>query len=89
MDGKDDGTPTIVYATVNLIEAEQVRGLLEARGVLARVLDGNFVSMQPWLSGWAGGIKVVVPAGQVEEARAVLDDAGFGRGDHRTWPRLR
>jgi hypothetical protein len=67
----------IVFTTTRLLEAEQIRSLLEARGFLARVLDGNVVSMKPWLSGWAGGIKVVVPADQVEDARAVLADAGL------------
>jgi hypothetical protein len=76
-DEEDAGRPEIVYVTAKLIEAQQVCGLLEARGFLARVLDGNFVSMQPWLSGWAGGIKIVVPARQAEDARAVLADAGI------------
>ena len=74
---EDAGRPEIVFTTTRLIEAEQIRGLLEASGLLARVLDGNVVSMQPWLSDWAGGIKVVVPAGQAEDARAVLADAGL------------
>lgn len=87
---KEEGAarPEVVFATTRLIEAEQVRGLLEARGLLARVLDGNFVTMQPWLSGWAGGIKVVVPAGQAEDAKAVLKDAGIDGGDPGSWPRL-
>jgi len=90
MAGEDEeARPEVVFATTRLIEAEQVRGLLEARGLLARVLDGNFVSMQPWLSVWAGGIKVVVPAGQAEDAKAVLKDAGFDGGDPATWPRPR
>jgi hypothetical protein len=71
------GGPEIVFTTTRLIEAEMIRGMLEAHGMLARVLDGNLISMQPWLNDWAGGIKVVVPAGQAEDARAVLADAGL------------
>jgi hypothetical protein len=75
------GQPEIVFTTARLIEAEQIRGLLEARGFLARVLDGNLISMKPWLSDWAGSIKVVVPVEQAADARAVLADAGlFGGG---------
>ncbi|MFI5363082.1 MAG: putative signal transducing protein [Elusimicrobiota bacterium] len=69
--------PEVVFTTTRLVEAELVRGLLGARGLLARVIDGNFVSMQPWLSGWAGGIKVVVPAEQAGDARLILDEAGL------------
>ncbi|HEX4048727.1 MAG TPA: DUF2007 domain-containing protein [Elusimicrobiota bacterium] len=74
---QEDAPPVIVFVTPRLIEAEQVRGLLEGHGFLARVLDGNIVSMLPYLSGWAGGIKVVVPAGQARDARDVLADAGL------------
>jgi hypothetical protein len=76
MTRENDG-PVIVFTTSRLVEAEQVRGFLESSGFLSRVLDGNVVSMQPWLSGWAGGIKVVVPAEQAEAARAALADAGL------------
>jgi hypothetical protein len=73
----NDGAPEVVFISPRLLEAEQARGMLEGCGFLARVIDGNVVSMLPYLSGWAGGIKVVVPAGQAADARAVLADAGL------------
>ncbi|MDE2141886.1 MAG: DUF2007 domain-containing protein [Elusimicrobia bacterium] len=85
----DEDGPVVVFASTNLLEAEQVRSLLDGCGIMARVLDGNFVSMQPWLSLWAGGIKVVVPAAREADAKAVLRDAGFDGGDPQTWPKLK
>jgi hypothetical protein len=84
---KVESGPVVVFASALPIEAEQVCCLLEGRGFTARVLDRNFVGMKPWLSVWAGGVKVVVPAEQAEEARAVMRDAGFDGGDPGTWPR--
>lgn len=80
----DEKGAEIVFTTDRLLEAEQVRSLLEANGLLARVLDGNVVSMFPWLSGWAGRIKVIVPPSQAEEAREVLKDSGL-LGGGKPW----
>ncbi len=74
---EEGASPEAVFTTTRLVEAELIRGMLEAHGMLARVLDGNLISMQPWLNDWAGGIKVVVPAAQAEDARALLADAGL------------
>jgi hypothetical protein len=80
----DEKGAEIVFTTDRLLEAEQVRGLLEANGLLARVLDGNVVSMFPWLSGWAGRIKVIVPPSQASEAREILKDADL-LGGGKSW----
>lgn len=80
----DEKGAEIVFTTDRLLEAEQVRGLLEANGLLARVLDGNLVSMLPWMSGWAGRIKVIVPPSQAADARQLLKDSDL-LGGGKPW----
>jgi Putative prokaryotic signal transducing protein len=59
-----------VYRTV--LEAELVRGRLEADGIDAQLTDAHTVGMAQHLSLLVGGVKLHVSEPDVEHARAVL-----------------
>lgn len=70
----------------NAIDAEIVRGRLESDGIPCHVLDGGIVGMNWTLSNAVGGVKLVVRAEDLENARALLiedessstEDEGWG-----------
>ncbi len=53
--------------------------MLNACGIDARVVNDDTGGMHPNLAFGHGGSEVVVPDEQLEEATALLDDAGDGR----------
>lgn len=70
----DDEAVVAAYDTP--LEAELARGRLEVEGIAARVADANTVSVAQHLSMALGGVKVVVPKSELEEARAILAAPG-------------
>lgn len=58
----------------NAIDAEIVRGRLESDGIACHVLDGGIVGMNWTLSNAVGGVKLVVRAEDLENARALIND---------------
>ena len=63
-----------------IIEAELVRGVLEAAGVVPVALDGRDPSPGAWM--FLGGnvnalVRVFVPLAQLDSAKLVLLEAGF------------
>jgi hypothetical protein len=64
---------------LNPIQAHIVRSCLEAAGVPALIADDNLVRMLSIMSIAVGGVRILVPADRVAEARGVI--AAFNRGD--------
>ena len=60
-------------------EAHVVRALLESAGLQATVADDHHVTANYPLTGALGGVRVQVPAGQADEARALV--AAYASGD--------
>lgn len=58
-----------------LPEAQFIRSLLESEGIDVQIRGEHSVSVQPFLGIMPGGIPVLVPADDVERARALLDSA--------------
>lgn len=63
------------------ISAESVRACLEMEGVEARVFDGGISAMHGWLTNAFGGVKVKVPAVDLERARRILASTDLEVGD--------
>ncbi|TVP64110.1 MAG: DUF2007 domain-containing protein [Nitriliruptor sp.] len=61
------------------VDAEVAASMLNACGIDARVVNDDTGGMHPNLAFGHGGSEVVVPDEQLEEATALLDDAGDGR----------
>lgn len=55
-------------------EAQLARSKLEAAGLLAFVLDEHTINMQWLYSDALGGVKLAVPASEVERALALLNE---------------
>lgn len=58
-----------------LPEAQFIRSLLESEGIDVQIRGEHSVSVQPFLGIMPGGIPVLVPAGDLDRARALLDSA--------------
>lgn len=56
------------------IEANLLKGVLEAAGIPASVADANLVQAHSWMANAVGGVRVQVPASLVEHAKRVLAD---------------
>lgn len=77
----DPGVVIETFSTV--VEAELCRAALETAGIPAWVMGENLAAAHPAL-GMAIGVRVLVPPGYEESARAVLaglDDAAAKEGD--------
>ena len=61
--------PVVVFRTFDLAEAQLVRGRLEEAGLDADVMHENSAAN---LDIAGGGVRVVVPDEQAEEARALI-----------------
>jgi hypothetical protein len=69
----------VVETTSGLIEAEILRGLLEANGInvwLSHESAGKVIGLSV---GPLGQVDLMVPADQAEEAKKILDDYHAGR----------
>ncbi len=62
----------VVYRAQTVSEAESVRLKLFSAGLHARVWDSHLAGLNPWLTPALGGIRVVVPEDQVEEAKHLI-----------------
>lgn len=65
----------VIKRTHNQQEAKIIVGYLNARGVEATLLDGEFSSVLPVA---AGGVRIAVPEDQEAQARTLLHDAQAG-----------
>lgn len=59
-------------------EAHLLQGMLASIGLNPRVADANFIQADPWMTQATGGVRVLVPANEVDAARRALID--FDRG---------
>lgn len=56
----------------DLHEAELAAGLLRSAGIHAEVADHFLIAMDPLMQRAVGGLRVMAPPDQVEDARAIL-----------------
>ena len=63
------GTPT---------EAHLLKGMLESNGIAANVADANFIQADTWMTQAVGGVRVLVPADQVQAARSAIAEFNAG-----------
>jgi putative signal transducing protein len=66
----DDVELVVVGTFLNRIEAELAQGALEAADIKAIVSADDAGDLQPGL--WMGGVRLLVRAGDAEQARAIL-----------------
>jgi len=59
-------------------EAHLLSGVLQSAGLTPRVADAHFLQAHGWMTTAAGGVRVLVPASQVEEAHKAI--ASFHAG---------
>ncbi len=64
--------PVVIFRTFDLAEAQVVRSRLEGAGILASLENENSAAN---FDVGTGGVRVVVPSEQVNDARALLDAA--------------
>jgi len=62
----------VVSAFTSVHEAHLARSVLQAAGIEATVADEHLVSMYWLYSNAIGGVKVLVPEAQAQDAREVL-----------------
>lgn len=77
----EDSDYVVVKAFTNVHEAHFARSVLIAGGIDTVVADEHVVSMDWFLSNAVGGVKLLVPANQLDEARAILDTEAAVAGD--------
>ena len=79
----DEAPPSVDLVTVshrfNSLEAEMLRGCLEAQGIPATLGDAQTIQTDTLLTAAMGGIRVMVPAPFAEAAIATV--AAFERGE--------
>ncbi len=71
-DATSGGDLVLLGRYVSPMEAEIVRGRLEAEGVSAVVADAHIVQMTALMSQAFGGVRVLVPESQLIRAREIL-----------------
>ena len=67
--------PVVVFRSFNIAEADLVRASLEAAGFHAEVTNELASLSMDGYSLATGGVRVVVPAGEAEDARALIESA--------------
>ena len=73
------GELVVVTRVFNVLEAEALRGCLEAQGIPATLGDVQTIQTDTLLATAMGGIRVMVPEPFVRDARVAL--AAYERGD--------
>jgi hypothetical protein len=79
-----DVQPIATFPTI--VDAEPCRSALSAAGFDVSVVDENMIAIDPILWRVLGGLKLAVPAAQVEEAREFLE--AVERGDFASAPEV-
>ena len=73
------GDLVTVTRVFNSLEAEMLRGCLEAEGIPATLGDAQMIQTDSLLAGALGGIRVMVPGSCAEDARRAV--GAFERGE--------
>jgi len=79
-----DVRPIATFPTI--VDAEPCRSALSAAGFDVSVVDENMIAIDPILWRVLGGLKLAVPADQVDEAREFLE--AVERGDFASAPEV-
>ncbi|NIS79231.1 MAG: hypothetical protein GTO14_03205 [Anaerolineales bacterium] len=69
----------VVETTSGVLEAEILRGLLEARGISVRLSHESVATIYGLSVGPLAAVDILVPTSQVSEARQILEDYHAGR----------
>jgi hypothetical protein len=69
-----------VYATEGQLEAEMIKGFLEAQGMDVVLSQESIGRTYGLTAGRLGQVKILVPESQVEEATSILE--AMERGDY-------
>ncbi|NRF65566.1 DUF2007 domain-containing protein [Aquincola sp. S2] len=72
------GDYTRVATCATPTEAHLLKGVLEAAGLAPHVADANIVQANSWLTQAVGGVRVLVPAQQVEAAHEAIAEFQAG-----------
>ncbi len=64
--------PVVVYVASGMLEAQVVKGRLEAEGILAMLQYDSSAAVFPVTVDGIGEVRVLVPEHQVQRAREVL-----------------
>ena len=59
-------------------EAHLLKGVLQSAGLTPHVADENIVQANAWMTQALGGVRVLVPASQVEAAQKALGELNAG-----------
>jgi hypothetical protein len=70
----DDEVTRTAFVASSVMEADVVRGLLEANGIPAIVVGGDMAAMLDGMVSGNKGVSVDVPASHLEEARRVIEE---------------
>lgn len=81
-DASEPGADDLVQIARHLkaVEAEILRGRLEAEGLLAIVADANLAQVNPILAPVIGGVRVLVRAADLARAQEIM--SAVARGDY-------
>jgi len=69
----------VVGTTSGVLEAEILRGMLEARGIEVRLSHEALTTIYGFGVGPLAEVEILVPIHQADEARQILDDYYAGR----------
>jgi hypothetical protein len=73
----DEPGLVVAAAFTSVHEAHLAMSVLDAAGIEARTADEHLVSMTWTYSNAVGGVKVLVPADRLEEARSLLESGAI------------
>ena len=74
---RDDPRLVVAAAFTSVHEAYLARSVIEAAGIEATIADEHLVSMTWTYSNAVGGVKVLVPADRLEEAKSLLESGAI------------
>jgi ribosomal protein L37E len=73
----EEPRPVVAAAFTSVHEAHLAMSVLEAAGIETSIADEHLVSMTWTYSNAVGGVKVLVPADRLEEARSLLESGAI------------
>ena len=75
-----------VYTAAGELEAEMVKGFLEAQGIQVMLVQESIGRTLGLAAGKLGEVKILVPDGQVEQAKVLLQEVENGDFEDMTFP---
>ena len=74
-----------VYTAAGELEAEMVKGFLEAQGIQVMLVQESIGRTLGLAAGKLGEVKILVPDGQVEQAKVLLQEVENGDFEDMTF----